>query len=96
LFAATERALAADVEAVRAQAANAHRLAGSAIDAVNLSSTHLQRFLSARRRELDALEGFRAAVGPLTEAAASPTQIAPVRRTDEINAGAGDREEEAV
>jgi DNA recombination protein RmuC len=96
LFAATERALAADVEAVRAQAANAHRMAGAAVDAVNLSSTHLQRFLSARRRELDALEGFRAAVGPLTDAAASPTPIPTVRRADEINAGASDREEEAV
>jgi DNA recombination protein RmuC len=96
LFAATERALAADVEAVRAQAANAHRMAGAAIDAVNLSSTHLQRFLSARRRELDALEGFRATVRPLTEAAASPAHIACVRRADEVNAGVPDREEEVV
>ncbi|MCE7008564.1 DNA recombination protein RmuC [Kibdelosporangium philippinense] len=94
LFAATERALAADVEAVRATAANAHRMAGAAIDAVNLSSTHLQRFLSARRRELDALEGFRASVSPLTEAAASPTPIAPVRRADEITTGVSEREEE--
>jgi DNA recombination protein RmuC len=93
LFAATERALAADVEAVRAQAANAHRMAGAAIDAVNLSSTHLQRFLSARRRELDALEGFRASVSPLTDAAASPIQLATVRRADEINAGSANREE---
>ncbi|MBE1467818.1 DNA recombination protein RmuC [Kibdelosporangium phytohabitans] len=96
LFAATERALAADVESVRATAANAHRMAGAAVDAVNLSSTHLQRFLSARRRELDALEGFRAAVGPLTDAAASPTPITAVRRADEVTTGVSEREEEAV
>jgi DNA recombination protein RmuC len=95
LFAAAERALAADVETVRAQAANAHRTAGAAIDAVNLSSTHLQRFISARRRELDALESFRAAVGPLTDASASPTPVAPIRRADEITAGRT-ADEEAV
>jgi DNA recombination protein RmuC len=67
----------------------AHRAAGSAVDAINLSSTHLQRFLSARRRELDALEGFRAAVGPLSDAAASPTPIAAVRRVEEITANTG-------
>src|SRR5690349_19418201 len=64
LFAATERTIAADVAAVRANAAGAHRTATAAIDAVNLSTTHLQRFLSARRRELDALEQFRSAVTP--------------------------------
>jgi len=79
LFAATERALAADVEAVRSQAASAHRAASSAVDAVNVSSTHLQRFLQARRRELDALTQFRVAVAPLRDAAASPSQIAAVR-----------------
>ncbi|RKT52592.1 DNA recombination protein RmuC [Saccharothrix australiensis] len=83
MFAVTDRALADDVEQVRAQASRAHRAADNAIDAVNLSSTHLQRFLSARRRELDALEGFRAAVEPLTAASSSPTPIAFVRRTDE-------------
>ncbi|MBB5956239.1 DNA recombination protein RmuC [Saccharothrix tamanrassetensis] len=83
MFAVTDRALADDVEQVRAQASRAHRAADSAIDAVNLSSTHLQRFLSARRRELDALEGFRAAVEPLTAASSSPTPVAFVRRTDE-------------
>ncbi|MEV0680011.1 DNA recombination protein RmuC [Actinosynnema sp. NPDC050436] len=83
MFAVTDRALADDVEQVRAQASRAHRAADSAIDAVNLSSTHLQRFLSARRRELDALEGFRAAVEPLTAASSSPTPIGVVRRTDE-------------
>ncbi|MEU4800701.1 DNA recombination protein RmuC [Actinosynnema sp. NPDC023587] len=83
MFAVTDRALADDVEQVRAQASSAHRAADSAIDAVNLSSTHLQRFLSARRRELDALEGFRSAVEPLTAASASPTPIGVVRRTDE-------------
>jgi DNA recombination protein RmuC len=83
MFAVTDRALADDVEQVRAQATRAHRAADGAVDAVNLSSTHLQRFLSARRRELDALEGFRAAVEPLSTAAASPTPIPAVRRADE-------------
>ncbi|WP_307849580.1 DNA recombination protein RmuC [Qaidamihabitans albus] len=86
VFAATERALVEDVENVRAQAASAHRAAGNAIDAVNLSSTHLQRFLSARRRELDALETFRANVSPLTEASASPSQVATIRKGDEMAA----------
>jgi DNA recombination protein RmuC len=84
LFAATERALAADVEAVRSQAASAHRAAGAAVDAVNVSSTHLQRFLQARRRELDALSQFRTAAGPLQEAAASPSPVAAVRDPDEL------------
>jgi DNA recombination protein RmuC len=84
LFAATERALAADVEAVRSQAASAHRAASAAVDAVNVSSTHLQRFLQARRRELDALTQFRVVVGPLRDAAASPTPIAAVRDPDEL------------
>lgn len=86
MFAVTERALADDVEQVRAQAGRAHRAADTAIDALNLSSTHLQRFLSARRRELDALEGFRAAVEPLTEASGTPTPIPLVRRADEQTA----------
>lgn len=84
LFAATERAIADDVEQVRAQAAAAHRTAGSAVDAFNLSSTHLQRFLAARRRELDALEHFRGVIQPLTDAAASPTPIATIRRSEEL------------
>ncbi|NUT98502.1 MAG: DNA recombination protein RmuC [Saccharothrix sp.] len=83
LFAVTDRALADDVEQVRAQASSAHRAADAAIDAVNLSSTHLQRFLSARRRELDALEGFRAAVEPLTAASSSPKAVSFVRRAEE-------------
>ncbi|RZS44394.1 DNA recombination protein RmuC [Herbihabitans rhizosphaerae] len=83
LFAATERALAEDVESVRAQAAAAHRCAGNAVDAVNLSGTHLQRFLSARRREIEALERFRASVAPLTEASGSPSQLASIRRADD-------------
>ncbi|RKT70694.1 DNA recombination protein RmuC [Saccharothrix variisporea] len=83
LFAVTDRALADDVEQVRAQASSAHRAADAAIDAVNLSSTHLQRFLSARRRELDALEGFRAAVEPLTAASSSPKPVSFVRRSEE-------------
>jgi DNA recombination protein RmuC len=87
LFAATERAIADDVDQVRSQAAVAHRAANTAIDSVNLSSTHLQRFLSARRRELDALEGFRGAVQPLTDAAGSPTPLTTVRRADEVTAG---------
>ncbi|MBB4674065.1 DNA recombination protein RmuC [Crossiella cryophila] len=87
LFAATERTLAEDVEAVRGQAAKAHRAATGAVDAVNLSSTHLQRFLSARRRELDALESFRSAAQPLTEAAASPTPVPGIRRAEELTVG---------
>lgn len=87
LFAATERAIVEDVAAVRATAAGAHRAADAAVEAVNLSTTHLQRFVSARRRELDALEQFRSAVGPLTDAAASPTPVASVRRVDELTAG---------
>lgn len=86
LFAATERTLAEDVEHVRDRAAAAHRAAGNAVDAVNLSSTHLQRFLSARRREIDALESFRASVSPLTEAAASPSPVSTIRKGDEIAA----------
>ncbi|MBK1785659.1 DNA recombination protein RmuC [Prauserella cavernicola] len=84
MFAATERTLVEDVERVRSHAASAHRAAGNAVDAVNLSSTHLQRFLSARRRELDALETFRASVSPLTEAAASPAPVPAIRKGDEI------------
>jgi DNA recombination protein RmuC len=87
MFASTERAIAEDVEQVRMQAAAAHRTAGGAVDAFNLSSTHLQRFLAARRRELDALESFRGVVGPLTEAAASPTPLASIRRAEELTNG---------
>jgi DNA recombination protein RmuC len=87
MFAATERAIAEDVEQVRMQAAAAHRTAGGAVDAFNLSSTHLQRFLAARRRELDALESFRGVVTPLTEAAASPTPLASIRRPEELASG---------
>ncbi|ASR37974.1 recombinase RmuC [Prauserella marina] len=84
MFAATERTLLEDVEQVRATAAAAHRAAGNAVDALNLSSTHLQRFISARRRELEALESFRASVSPLTEAAASPTPVPAIRKGDEL------------
>ncbi|WP_020499274.1 DNA recombination protein RmuC [Sciscionella marina] len=86
LFAATESALSADVDRIREQAVGAHRAASGAVDAVNLSSTHLQRFLSARRRELDALEGFRAAVTPLTETSGTASPVAQVRRNDELAA----------
>ncbi|RZQ63573.1 DNA recombination protein RmuC [Amycolatopsis suaedae] len=86
LFAASERALADDVDHLRAHAAAAHRMAGNAVDAVNLSSTHLQRFLSARRRELEALESFRSSVTPLTETAASPAPVPPIRKGDEMAA----------
>ncbi|WP_019814217.1 DNA recombination protein RmuC [Saccharomonospora saliphila] len=86
LFAATERTLVDDVERVRSQAAAANRAAGNAVEAVNLSGTHLQRFLSARRREIDALEHFRAQVAPLTEASASPSPPPEVRRQDELSA----------
>jgi DNA recombination protein RmuC len=84
LFAATERALVEDVEQVRAGAAAAHRAAGNAVDALNLSSTHLQRFISARRRELEALETFRTTVGPLTDAAGSPAPVPLIRKADEL------------
>ncbi|WP_344420526.1 DNA recombination protein RmuC [Amycolatopsis minnesotensis] len=87
MFAASDRAVIEDVERVRAGAASAHRAAGGAVDALNLSSTHLQRFVSARRRELEALENFRAAVAPLTEAAASPAPVPEIRRGDELAAG---------
>lgn len=92
LLAASERVLAADIEAVRGHAAAAHRAAEGAVDAVNVSSTHLQRFLQARRRELDALTQFAGAVGPLSDAAAVPTPLAAVRRSDEfvINGSARD------
>lgn len=86
LFAATERTLANDVDQVRGQAAQAHRAATAAVESMNLSSTHLQRFLSARRRELDALDTFRSAVQPLTDAAGSPTAIPVLRRVDEAPA----------
>lgn len=86
MFAVTERALADDVEQVRLSAGRANRAADSAIEAVNLSTTHLQRFLSARRRELEALEGFRASVEPLTDASATPTPLPLVRRADEQSA----------
>ncbi|MFF4598713.1 DNA recombination protein RmuC [Amycolatopsis sp. CA-161197] len=86
LFAASDRALVEDVEQVRAGAAAAHRSAGNAVEALNLTSTHLQRFLSARRRELEALESFRATVAPLTDASGSPSQVPEVRKGDELAA----------
>jgi DNA recombination protein RmuC len=86
MLAASERVLAEDIEAVRGHASAAHRAAEGAIDAVNVSSTHLQRFLQARRRELDALTQFTSAVTPLTEASASPTPLPPVRRVEEVMA----------
>ncbi|MGH3451560.1 MAG: DNA recombination protein RmuC [Haloechinothrix sp.] len=86
LFAGSDRALAEDVEHIRAQSASAHRAAGNAVEALNLSSTHLQRFLSSRRREMDALDAFRSAVGPLTEAAGSPSPVTEIRRGDEMAA----------
>jgi DNA recombination protein RmuC len=88
MLAASERVLAADIDALRGQALAAHRAAENAVDSVNVSSTHLQRFLQARRRELDALTQFTAAVAPLTDAAASPTPLPAVRRSDEVVANA--------
>jgi DNA recombination protein RmuC len=84
MLAASERVLAADIDALRGQALAAHRAAENAVDAVNVSSTHLQRFLQARRRELDALNQFTSAVVPITDAAASPTPLPSVRRSDEV------------
>ncbi|RKT83378.1 DNA recombination protein RmuC [Saccharopolyspora antimicrobica] len=91
MFAATERTIAEDIEQVRSQAVRAQRAANGAVEAVNLSSTHLQRFVSARRRELDALESFRSAVQPLAEAAGSGT-VESVRRNEEalVNGSADD------
>ncbi|MFR9729937.1 DNA recombination protein RmuC [Saccharopolyspora sp. MS10] len=83
LFAATERTIAEDIEQVRAQAVRAQRAASGAVEAVNLSSTHLQRFVSARRRELDALESFRGAVQPLAESAGGSASIGGVRREED-------------
>lgn len=82
MFTSTERAIAEDVEQLRAQAVRAQRSASNAVEAVNLSSTHLQRFLSARRRELDALESFRNAVQPLAEQAGDGS-VQAVRRDEE-------------
>ena len=83
MFAATERTIAEDIEQVRAQATRAQRAASNAVEAVNLSSTHLQRFVSARRRELDALESFRSAAGPLTDAAGTTGTTTEVRREED-------------
>ncbi|GAA2812063.1 DNA recombination protein RmuC [Saccharopolyspora taberi] len=83
MFAATERTIASDIEQVRSQAVRAQRAASGAVDAVNLSSTHLQRFVSARRRELDALEAFRSAVQPLAETAGNAGTVAAVRREED-------------
>lgn len=82
MFAATERTIAEDIEQVRSQAVRAQRSASAAVDAVNLSSTHLQRFVSARRREIDALEAFRSAVEPLADAAGNATPLAEVRHDE--------------
>lgn len=84
MFAATEQAISEDMERVRAQAVRAQRAAGSAVEAVNLSSTHLQRFVSARRRELDALENFRGAVQPLAELSDSTETGQVGRETESI------------
>jgi DNA recombination protein RmuC len=90
LFAGTERVIAEDIEQIRSRAVGAQRAAADAVTAVNLSSTHLQRFVSARRRELDALEVFRNAVEPLAEAAGAG-DVDAVRRDDEgLVTGAGE------
>lgn len=83
MFAATERTIAEDIDQVRSQAIRAHRAATGAVDAANLSSTHLQRFLSARRREIEALETFRNAVGTLTDSAGGSQPISELRRMDD-------------
>ena len=84
LFAATERTIAEDIDQVRAQAVRAQRAASGAVEAVNLSSTHLQRFVSARRRELDALESFRGAVQPLAENAGNgSSELNTIRREED-------------
>lgn len=82
LFAVTETALAEDVDRIRATAAKAHRGAVAAVRECNVSGTHLANFLTARQRELEALERFRAAVGPLTDSAGSPTPVPEIRGQD--------------
>jgi DNA recombination protein RmuC len=79
LFTASERVLAADIDAVRTHALEAHRAASAAVEAANVSGTHLQRLVAARRREIEALERFRGAVAPLGEAAASPAALPALR-----------------
>ncbi|MDR7302747.1 DNA recombination protein RmuC [Haloactinomyces albus] len=83
MFAVTESTIAEDIEQVRSQAVRAQRAASGAVEAVNLSSTHLQRFVSARRRELDALESLRSAMQPLVETAGSATALTEVRRDED-------------
>lgn len=83
MFAATEQTIAEDIEQVRSQAVRAQRAASGAVEAVNLSSTHLQRFVSARRRELDALEAFRSAIEPLAESAGGGSEPPTVRREED-------------
>lgn len=82
LFAVTERTITEDIERLRSDAVRAQRSATQAVEAVNLSSTHLQRFVSARRRELDALEAFRSNIQPLAESAGSG-EIGKVRRDED-------------
>jgi DNA recombination protein RmuC len=79
LFTASERVLAGDIDAVRGQALDAHRAASGALDAANVSGTHLQRFVTARRREIEALERFRTAAAPMGEAAATPSPLPALR-----------------
>ena len=86
MFAATEQTIAEDIEQIRGQAVRAQRAAAGAVEAVNLSSTHLQRFVSARRRELDALETFQATVEPLAQAAGSG-ETGEVRREEDAALG---------
>lgn len=89
LFASAERVLAADVDRVRVQAVSAHRAADQALDACNLTGTHLQRMVSARQRELDALENFRSAVAPLSEAVSCPSPLPQLRRVEKIAISSG-------
>jgi DNA recombination protein RmuC len=96
LFTASQRVLAEDIDTVRAQALAAHRAATGALDAANVSGTHLQRFVAARKREIEALERFRNTAAPLTEAAASPTPLPPLRAATAGEEGVTDGRGEAA
>jgi DNA recombination protein RmuC len=88
LFTASERVLAEDIDMVRAQTLAAHREVSSALDAANVSGTHLQRFVAARRREIEALERFRASATQLAEAAASPSPLPTLRAIGDVGEAA--------
>jgi DNA recombination protein RmuC len=84
MFAATDRVLAEDVELIRKQALKAQQYATTSLDQANVASTHLQRFVAARAKELEALEKFRAAIEPLSSAAGNTKPIPELRTQDGV------------